>query len=638
MGVAESKSGMTRLLPKQLSNKLRFIDNYVNAVNAATGSTFDPNSNVTHKNVGTLMAELNKDINIQVKRGLVYRFLESEFTSDIAQSYIDQLEEHLIYCHDETAAVLPYCAAVSIDPYIQDGLKMFGGDTKAPKHLSSYNGGLINLVFALTSQFAGAVAIVEYFLYFNYFAIKDYGEDYLDTHKSIIEQELQQFIYAINQPAAARGMQSAFTNLSIFDEPYFNTLFEYTTYPDGTKPKWEQISRLQQFFLRWFNKERTKALLTFPVVTCTLLTKEGEVVDKEYYEFVSKEISEGNAFFIYMSDSVDSLSSCCRLRNSITDQLNDFQYSLGAGGIMTGSINVLTLNVNRFVQKVYKDYFNSNSSFNYKKNDTKLSKIIDIICDSLSKQIRLMHKFQVGFRKLFEHLQKCKMLPAYDAHYIELDKQYCTIGLNGVLEAAEFLNIDTTNNPSYKMFLSRIFQTISYENIKAKTTYGIKFNTELVPAESLGVKFAKWDKKDGYYTQRECYNSYLYPVEDYSLSLIDKFKLHGSEIMQYLDGGSALHLNLENYPSYEAAKKVLNIAAKSGCPYFCFNVKVTICNECGYIDKRTLPICLKCHSENVDYATRVIGYLKRISSFSAERQLEARERFYHTQRRLDKAM
>ena len=620
---------MVRLTKKQLQMKIDFISNYINAENASTGSTFDPNSNVTHKNVGTLMAELNKDINIQIKRGLVYTMLEKEFGAGLAATYIDQLEEHLIYAHDETAAVLPYCVAISLYPFITEGLKAFGGETKAPKHLSSYNGGLINLVFALSSQFAGAVAIVEYLLYFHYFAIKDYGEDYLETHTRIIEQELQQFVYAINQPAAARGMQSAFFNTSIFDEPYFRAIFGNTVYPDGTKPSWSAFSKLQRFFLKWFNKERTKALLTFPVLTCTLLTSNGEVVDKEYEQFLSEEISKGSSFFVYMSDTVDSLSSCCRLRNDISDQLNDFQYSLGAGGVMTGSVNVITLNMNRFVQQIFHNWkYVENSP----QNDCNAFHQYLLVC--LKKQIILMHRYHIGFRRLIEALQKQGMLPAYDAGFITLDKQYSTIGLNGVLEAAEFLNVirDKNGEPTwdkYVSWLSSIFQTISETNKEGSKEYRVKFNTEMVPAESLGVKFADWDKKDVLWTPRDCYNSYLYPVEDDEVDLITKFRLHGKEVMQYMDGGSALHANLESWPTTEAAKKILSIAAYYGCPYFGINVAMTACNDCGYISKDTNTHCTKCGSKNIDYVTRVIGYLKRISSFSKERQREAYQRFYH---------
>ena len=617
--MARPANKMVRLTKDQIKQKIRFVKNYVHANNAADGSTFDPNSNVITKNVATMAAELNKDINIQVKRALVCEKLVELFGQELADKYIEQLEKHEIYTHDETT-IAPYCVAVSMYPFLLDGLKAFGGESKAPKHLSSYNGGFVNLIFALSAQFCGAVATVEYLMCFDYFAKKDYGEDYLRTHRGVIEQELQQVVYALNQPASARNYQSPFWNISIFDRNYFEALFGNFTFPDGSKPSWESLDKLQRYFMHWFNQERTKALLTFPVVTVSVLHDGTELIDKDYEKFICDEISEGNSFFIYSSDTADSLSSCCRLKNVITDQINDFSYSLGAGGVMTGSINVMTLNLNRFIQDTFRlnggKWDSSEADFAYLEY-------------RLKAQIKLMHCYQMGFRLLFKEFEDQGLMPAYSAHYIELNKQYATIGINGLLEGAEFLGYEASNNKDYTHFVSFVLKCISDQNRETSKKYGIKLNTECVPAESLGVKFANWDKKDNYVVKRDCYNSYFYPVENESLTIIDKFNLHGFTTTRYLDGGSALHLNLEDYPTPATFKKILDIAVQTGCPYFCTNVKVTICNECGYIDKHTRNQCVKCGSKDVDYATRVIGYLRRVSNFSTERQQEESRRFYH---------
>ena len=612
---------MVRLNHDQLMRKIEFIQNYCDADNAADGSTFDPNSNVTTKNIATMSAELNKDTNIQIKRKLVCLELERLFGKPVADSYIEQLEKHEIYTHDETT-IAPYCVAVSLYPFLQNGLQNFSGESKAPKHLSSFNGGFINLIFALSSQFCGAVAAVEYLMYFDYFAKLDYGDYYLETHKPIIEQELQQVIYALNQPASARNFQSPFWNISIFDKHYFESLFSNFVFPDGSKPEWKSVNKLQKFFMRWFNKERTKALLTFPVVTVSMLNDGQKILDEEYNDFISEELSQGNSFFIYTSKSVDSLSSCCRLRNSIEDQINDFSYSLGAGGIMTGSMNVITLNMNRFIQNVMNS-LEITESYDAEKH-------LPIIKTKLVEQIQLIHKYQLGFKSLFKYFQDKGMLPAYDANYITLDKQYLTVGINGLIEGAEFLGYTASNNPEYKQFMGEILKVISDTNkATCASVPNLKLNTELVPGENLGVKFANWDKKDGYVVTRDCYNSYFYPVENEDLSIIDKFVLHGDEITQYLDGGSALHLNLDDTPSKETCKTLLKVAVGTGCPYFCTNVKVTICNKCHNIDKRTLNQCPKCGSTDIDYATRVIGYLRKITNFSKGRKEEEAKRCYH---------
>lgn len=446
-------------------------------------------------------------------------------------------------------------------------------------------------------------ATVEYLLYFDYFARKDFGEDYLKTHEGLIKDHMQHVVYSINQPASARGYQSVFWNLSIFDKEYFHGLFGDFVFPDFSKPQWNTLDKLQKFFLKWLNKERTTAILTFPVVTVAMLTENGEPKDKKFAKMCSKEMSEGNTFFVYMSDNVDSLSSCCRLKNEIQD--NTFSYSLGAGGIMTGSISVITLNLNRLVQD---------------KRDLKT-------------EIEKIHKYHYSYRKVMEDFKAAGLLMAYDAGFISLDKQFLTIGINGIVEAAESLGIEASNNPKYIKFLQDTLKIIYDTNKEGKEKYNILFNTEVVPGENLGVKNAQWDKKAGYFVPRECYNSYFYKVEDESSNVIDKFILHGREINQYLDGGSALHLNLEEYLTEDQFYQLFCIAAKTGCNYFTTNVKITICNVCKHIDKNTLQKCPVCGSRDIDYGTRIIGYLKRISAWSEPRQKEAKLRFYHQEQK-----
>ena len=589
---------MIRLTPNQINQKIDFIDKYIKAGNAASASSVDANANVTSKNIATMEAEINKDINIQINRELVRRKIAELFDEETASEYIRQIESHEIYVHDETS-LKPYCVSISMYPFLLDGLLKIGGESKAPKHLESFCGEFVNLVFAVSSQFAGALATVEFLLYFDHFAAKDYGEDYLETHTKAVENHLQHVVYAINQPAAARGYQSVFWNISLYDKPYFDSMFGEFVFPDMSRPVWERFSRFQRFFMKWFNKERTKAVLTFPVVTAAMLTYRTKPVDSTFAEMCAEELSEGNSFFVYQSESADSLASCCRLRNEISD--NTFSYSLGAGGVATGSINVITLNINRLIQQ---------------KKD-------------LQKEVQKIHKYQVAFRKLVEEYKEAGLLPVYDAGFISLDKQFLTIGINGMVEAAEYLGIEASNNDDYKNFVSHHLKIIYDENKKAKQLYGYMFNTEFVPAENLGVKNASWDQKDGLFSPRDCYNSYFYPVEDERINVLDKIILHGKEIIQYLDGGSALHLNLEETPSKEGFIKLLNATALSGCNYFCFNIRITICNECNHIDKRTLYECSKCHSSNIDHATRVIGYLKRVSCFSNARQKEHQLRHYH---------
>lgn len=589
---------MIRLHPEQLNQKLSFIDEYIQAKNAADGSKLDANANVTQKNIATMEQELMKDFFVQINRAKVSGKIRELFGQDLADEYLRQIEAHEIYVHDETS-LKPYCVSVTMYPFLREGLSKLGGESQAPKHLASFCGSFINFVFAVSSQFAGAVATVEFLTYFDYFARKDFGDNYLETHRKEIENHLQQVVYSINQPAAARGYQSVFWNISIYDQYYFDAMFGNFVFPDFERPNWESTAKLQRFFMRWFNQERTKAILTFPVVTAAMLTEQGKCKDSAFADEVAQELAEGNAFFIYQSDNPDSLASCCRLRNEIAD--HTFSYSLGAGGVATGSINVITINMNRLVQ------------------DGR----------DLATEVSKIHQYQYAYRKLMEEYLAAGMLPVYDAGFISLDKQFLTIGINGMVEAAESQGLTVGYNPEYMAFVQERLKIIFQANQAASKKYGVKFNTEFVPAENLGVKNAKWDKTDGYFVPRECYNSYFYVVEDEEINALDKFLLHGKELIEWLDGGSALHLNLDEALPQSGYRSLLDIAAKTGCNYFCVNVKITICNECQHIDKRTRHQCAKCGSNNIDYGTRVIGYLKRVSAFSSARQKEHSLRFYH---------
>ena len=599
---------------RALAGKKQFIKDYAKASNAATGSKYDANANVTEKNIVTLNGELFKGDVIKVNRAILTDKIRQLYGEDLAKEYIRQLESHELYKHDETS-IMPYCVAITMYPFLLEGLQPIGGLSAKPKNLDSFCGMFVNLVFAISSQFAGAVATGEFLMYFDYFARKEWGDDYwkrpeemVDKHRNIdktIEQKFQQIVYSINQPAAARNFQSVFWNISYFDKNYFEGIFGEFYFPDGTQPQWESLSWLQKKFAKWFNEERTKCILTFPVETMALLTNGEDVVDEEYADFTAEMYSKGHSFFTYMSDSPDSLSSCCRLRNEVTD--NQFSYSLGAGGIATGSKSVMTLNINRLVQDAVNNGY-------------------DMI-EYLRENVKKVHKFQTAYNELLKDYLKDGLLTVYTAGFIDMKKQYLTIGVNGVIEAAEFLGIPVNDNPTYREFMQSILKTISDEHRKARTKE-LMFNTEFVPAENLGVKHANWDRKAGYVVPRDCYNSYFYAVEDTSLTVLDKFKLHGKEYVQYLDGGSALHMNLDEHLSKEQYRNLLRVAAVNGTNYFTFNIPNTICNDCGHIDKRYLKECPKCGSKNVDYATRVIGYLKRISNFSQARQEEASRRFY----------
>lgn len=607
----------------QYTKYLNFIDRYRKAVNASTGSEVDSNANVEHKNVTTCTGEMYKKEAIGTNRLLMINKITELYGQELAEEYIRQLDSHEIYRHDETNPMLPYCVSITMYPFLFSGTTNIGGNSEAPKHLDSFCGSFINLVYAVASQFAGAVATPEFLMYMDYFIRKDFGDDYYNrvnenvilgkepkTLENLIENKFQQVVYTINDPAGARNFQSVFWNIAYFDKPYFDGMFSEFMFPDGSAPKWESVNWLQKKFMKWFNAERLKKILTFPVETVNLLNDGKEYVDKEWYDFAAEMWSEGHSFFCYTSNSVDALASCCRVRNEVTE--NTFSYTLGAGGISTGSKGVMTINLNRLIQNLVKE---------------KGKITLEDISERVAEQVEKIHKYMISYNEIVKDNLKNHMLPVYDAGYISMGKQYLTIGINGFVEGAEFLGIQPTVNDEYFKYGEAILKPI-YTINKRDRTSEIMFNTEMVPAENLGVKNSGWDKKDGLYVPRECYNSYFYRVEDDSVNLIDKFILHGEKLTKYLDGGSALHANLNEHLTKEQYKHLLDTAMSTGCSYFTFNVPNTICNECGHISKHRLNKCEKCGSENLDYATRVIGYLKRISNFSEARQKEAFIRHY----------
>ena len=650
---SEEEEGQNKTLKKDSD----FIRDYINASNASTGSKYDSNANVENKNIVTLGQELHKGKNIQQNRYIMHNKIRALYSKRIADQYIKDLESHVLYKHDESGTPgYPYCVAITMYPFLVDGLKNIGGQSTAPTDLKSYCGEFINLVYSVSSQFMGAVATPEFLMYMDYFIRRDYGDDYLNildkqveinrkgrTLEQVIENCFQQVVHSMNMPAGNRGYQTVFWNIGYFDKNYFEGVFGEFKFPDGTSPIWETLSWLQKKFMKWFNEERTKYILTFPVETMAMLTDGHDIVDKEYADFTSEMWAEGHSFFCYLSDSPDSLSSCCRLRNSLKDAEDEehnhttHQFSMGTASVATGSKSVMTINLNRVVQNATRDYFKDIEEVTLengqqvdvdKVKDKKL--LYKYISDGITEMTERVHKYQRAFNDIIKDFLNANMLDIYRAGFINMRKQYLTVGVNGLTDAAEFLSIDASLNPEYEEFVNMILETINISNRKDRTR-DCMYNTEFVPGENLSNKNYNWDKKDGYYVSPKhiMYSSYFFNPEDTRLSILDKMKLHGNAFVKYLDGGQAAHLNINEHLSFDQYRQLLKVASEYGCSYFTFNCRNTVCNDCNYISKDTLEVCPKCGSKNLDYLTRIIGYLKRESSFCEPRQVEAKMRYYN---------
>lgn len=624
--------------------RLHYMEEYKNnQENAATSSNTDPNANTAIKNVASLEAEVYKDENRLIQRQRMKDKL-NELFPELAKQYEKDLNNHIIYTNDEASTPVPkfYCMAVSLYPLMLEGVGNIDGVTPTPPNdLESFSGQLTNLIFTLSSQCKGAVAVGSYFIALNYYTIMEFGDKWYDkldlcatspyikiqrTVRDRIYKAFSQFVWGINQPAGNRSYQSPFTNISYFDKTYFEAMFGEFYYPDGTKPEWKAVDTLQRLFMKWFNKLRMKAIVTFPVETFAMVHNGKDIIYKKYKDLCAEMYAEGHSFFTYISDSADSLASCCRLRNQVDK--NTFSPTSGLTGIMTGSCNVITLNINRIVQDWVGNWKNEGiPDINVEANRNSLNIYITNILERV-------YKYHIAYKTILYDWEDAGMFTCCNAGYIYIKKLYSTIGINGLNEAAEFLGLKVNNNKDYIEFLQLILSTIKEQNalhsINDKKRPFL-FNSEVVPAESLSSKNYNWDKKDNYWvpSNRNLYNSYFFLQNDTNISVLDKMYLHGNSTYQYTDGGSACHINLEEHLSKEQYLKLIDYAIKEGTSYFTFNIPNSKCEDCGYITKHPIVECPKCHSKNISQYTRIIGYLRPIKLFSMDRQIEAGTRVYN---------
>lgn len=635
-----------------VKERIDYMNQYSQSTdNAASSSETDGNANVTMKNVANLEGEVYKTTNRIIQRQRMKDELNILFP-EVAKQYETDLDNHIIYTHDEasTPVLKQYCMAVSLYPLLTEGVGNIDGVTPSePNDLQSFSGQITNLIFLLSSQCKGAVAVGEYFIALNYYVVKEFGDKWYEkldceassphclikrTVRDNILKAFKQFVWGVNQPAGNRSYQSPFTNISYYDHTYFTSLFGEFCYPDGSKPEWIAIDTLQRMFMKWFNQIRLKQVLTFPVETFAMVHNGDDIIDLNYKQLCAEMYAEGHSFFTYISDSADSLASCCRLRNELAE--NTFSPTSGLTGVMTGSCNVITLNINRIVQDwALTHTLNGTPLIKGKKligNPLRVTVIENDLKNYVTRILERVYKYHIAFKTMLYDLEDKGMFAASNGGYIHISKLYSTIGINGLNEAARFLGMKVSNNPEYIEFLQLILGTIKEQN-KLHSIHDRKrpflFNSEVVPAEGLGGKNYKWDKEGGYVVPEDenLYNSYFYNAHN-DTSILDKFILHGHQTYQYTDGGSAAHINLEDHLSKEQYLKLIDFAIANGTNYFTFNIPNSKCEDCGKIIKRPIDTCPCCGSHNITQYTRVIGYLRPTKAFGSDRQQEARNRIY----------
>lgn len=616
--------------------------------NASSSSETDSNANVAMKNVANLEGEVYKTTNRIIQRQRMKSKLK-ELYPEVAEQYEKDLQNHIIYTHDEasTPVLKYYCCAVTLYPLMTDGVGNVDGVTPTPPNdIQSFSGQITNLAFLLSSQCKGAVAFGDYFVAFNYYVVKEFGEqwynklDVVVTNSHINNQHtieyyilkgMKQFVYGVNQPAGNRSYNSPFTNVSWYDKYYFEAMFGDFYYPDGTQPEWNAIDKLQRMFMQLMREIRLLTPITFPVTTMSLLHNGKEFLDKDYEELCAEEWSKGGSFFCYMNDNPASLASCCRVLNEMSE--NTFSSTTGMNGVMTGSCNVITLNLNRITQ----DYF--------KTVDTNYSGCSGVLYKDITEEdmqgfqqylvsiLDRVYKYHIAYKTMLYDMEDKGMFAASNGNYIYMKKLYSTIGLIGYMEAAEFLGLEISNNEYYKNFLKLIFNTVSEQN-KLHSIHNKKkpflMNSEAIPGENLGVKLLEWDKADGYWTPDgvKRYNCYFFNPWNDKVSIIDKLKLHGGDISKALSGGQAAHLNLDAHLSKTQYKELMHIAMENGTNYFTFNIPMSKCKGCGHVVNAPIQVCPKCNSNKIKYYTRIIGYLVAVDNWSEAMQKEFGDRYF----------
>lgn len=622
------------ILYRNEHEKARFIDGRINYMekysnstsNAATSSETDANANVTIKNVANMEGEVYKKTNRLVQRYRMKKELNVLFP-EVAKQYEKDLDSHIIYAHDEsqTPALKAYCMAATLYPLMLEGTGNIDGVTPTPPNdINSFSGQVTNLVFLLSSQVRGAVALGDYFVALNYYIIKEFGDKWYDkldvitttdhcnykrTIKDAIRKGMKQFIFGVNQPAGNRSYNSPFSNINFFDKYYYNALFKEFFYPDGTKPEWVAIDKLQRIFMELLRELRLIKPLTFPVTSLCMLHDNNECLDLETKKWAAEEWAKGSSFFMYLSNNPNSISSCCRVQNEIVD--NTFNSTTGLTGIMTGSANVITLNLNRIIQNAIRNYANEHgedeSKYKYWGNDAR-----EAISDELNEILERVYKYQIAYKTMLYDMEEKKMYSCCNAGYIYMSKLYCTIGAIGYVEAAKYLGLDINDNKDYKDFLKFIFSIIQEGN-KKHSIHDPKrpfiFNLEAIPGENLAVKLYEWDKNDGYEVPDDqvCFSSYFFRQWDKDLTVLDKLKLHNKEVNQYCGGGQACHIHLDEHLNEKQYTKLIDFAVHEGCNYFTFNIPMSECKDCGHVVNAPIHKCPNCGNTNIDWWVRIIG-------------------------------
>ncbi len=567
--------------------------------------SMDGNANIDDDSVLSFEFEFNKALQKLNGYYVIWKKLMEKHGIKRANKILELMINGALKVHDQHMLLKPYCYAFSLEPLVQMGLPFIKKlKIGPPKHFSSFINLTVQATAFFSNQLAGACAFPDIFVYMDWYARKDFGDNYLDdpVKVDLIQQDIQSLIYSWNYPF--RGSQSAFVNVNLYDEYFLNDLFKYTLYPDGSRPNMKSIQRLQEFYMRWFIKESQKQTFTFPINTATFYKDDnGNIQDEKFLDLIS-ELNCINGTFNIFTGPLGVLSSCCRLRNDTNEA--GYTNSFGAGGTQIGSHRVVTLNLPRIA------YQNEDESEYMKVLDYNVKAAQDIL--DIHREI------------ISKNIENGK-LPLYTHKFMNLDKQFSTIGFIGLNETCELMGSDILSEDGSR-FARSILDKINQLNKQRSKEDGHIRNMEQIPGESAAIHLAKKDSimfTDTKYTMYA--NQYIPLWKNVDVQL--RIKAQG--LFDSMCGGGAIcHLNVNDSITKDQMKSLIVGSAEQGVIYFAINIAQSRCNNCGklFIGKfDTSP----CHNSTMTHYLRVVGFLTPVEHWIPERREEYKHRqFYGT--------
>ncbi len=586
-------------------------------------SSIDVNANVRSTNVYTYFNEVSKPITKLYSIYAIYEKMKRLFGIDDAKTFLRYQMYGDIYLHDaHHSAFAPYCYAYSLRPIVEKGLFFIDSIKSTPaKHLSSYIQHVIQFVMFASNQQSGAVGLPDFFVWLAYFYKKDLESGVIpkEKEKEYLEQHFQIFTYSINQPI--RGTQSPYTNYTYLDRNYINAIFENETYPNGERiiENTELIIELQKRYWEWIVREREKQMFTFPVLTASLLYKDGKFVDEDSARFINRVNLKWQDTNLYISESIDAVASCCRLTSSTKEikfspfgeepELKGMVNSIGGSDLNIGSFKVVTINLPRIALE-------TRNKEEFKKR--------------LTEKVVLVQKVLAAIRSLITDRIAQGVLPLYNLGLMDLNRQYGTVGINGFFEALEILGMVEYGPDGVKYtsegekFGEEILDLIGELNRQGRKVLGFTFNVEQIPAEKAAATFAEKDRIL-YGTDYQVYSNQWLPLTSAS-DMMNRIKYSG-RFDRKVSGGAILHVNIDSpFKDEEQSWNLLNLIAKMGVVYFAFNTKISVCKHghAFYGEK-----CPTCGNNKVDEFIRIVGYLVPVSSFNKHRKVEYKERKFY---------